>query len=268
MSGKIFHSEILNDLFESDGIVQVPFLSMEEVNSLISFYLRTSNSISERKFHSTMFINSAGYRKQIDTGIRELILERINAQVDNYRVLFCNFIVKEPSIETNVGIHQDWNFTSPEFTSINVWIPMVDITVHTGLFYALKGSHKSFKNIRYTPLENNAYANLEEFIRKNSASFEVKAGNALFYHGSLVHYSDPNTSTGLRIAVGAALIPQMAPNLHYYKRDAKSKMLEVYEVDDCFYHSFNFFEEPRGVKKIAELDDYESYPDLNSLLRL
>lgn len=268
MSSPVFFSEVLQKQFDADGIVSVPLLSNSEILALLSFYETTSAGISDRKFHSTMFISDATYRKKIDDGIRAIVLQKINRVVNYYRILFANFIVKEPSADTRVGIHQDWNMTSPEITSINVWIPLVDITEQTGLFYALKGSHHTFRNIRYTPYEDNAYAELEKHILDNSTSFEVKAGEALIYHGGLVHFSEPNRSNALRIAVGCAMIPEGAPNLHYYKRDKDKKQLEVYKVSEEFYHRFNFFDEPKGVLKVDEIEAYETLPALSMLKEL
>jgi hypothetical protein len=267
MSTPVFFSEGLQKQFDADGIISVPMLSNSEILALLSFYETTSVGINDRKFHSTMFISDAAYRKKIDDGIRAIVLQKINRVVKYYRILFANYIVKEPSADTRVGIHQDWNMTSTEITSINVWIPLVDITEQTGLFYALKGSHLSFRNIRYTPYEDNAYAPLENYILENSTPFEVKAGDALIYHGGLVHFSEPNHSKSLRIAVGCAMIPEGAPNLHYYKRDKDENHLEVYKVSEEFYHRFNFFDEPKGVLKIDEVAQYETLPSLNDIMQ-
>lgn len=268
MSTAVFYSDAVQKQFDEAGIVRVPLLNNAEILSLLSFYETTSPGITYRKFHSTMFINDAEYRKKTDAGIRKIAQQKIDALVNHFKILFANFIVKEPSADTRVGIHQDWNMTSPEIISINVWIPLVDITEQTGLFYALKGSHRTFRNIRYTPYEDNAYAELENYILENSSAFEVNAGEALIYHGGLVHFSEPNRSNALRIAVGCAMIPSSAPNLHYYKRDKFKNHLEVFEVNEEFYHSFNFFEEPKGVLKIDEMEGYETLPSLNSLKKL
>jgi ectoine hydroxylase-related dioxygenase (phytanoyl-CoA dioxygenase family) len=187
--------------------------------------------------------------------------------LSNYRLLFSNFIVKEPFADTKVNIHQDWNFTSPDHVSINIWIPLTDITASTGLFYALKGSHRSFQNIRYTPMAPDTYTDIENYIKEKSTAFQVKAGYALIYHGALVHYSGSNISGSVRMAVGGALIPAAAPNLHYYKRWGKGQAIEIYEVDNNFYHGFDFYQEPKGVNKIGELASSPALPSLNDLVR-
>jgi ectoine hydroxylase-related dioxygenase (phytanoyl-CoA dioxygenase family) len=265
MNQGVFFSEDLQRRFHRDGIVKIPMLDKEDIEQLRSFYDSGSSGLSDRKFHSTMFINNAEYRKKANDQIQQIILNKVNTMINNYKMPFANFIVKEVDADTRVGIHQDWNFTSPEYTSINVWIPLVDINEQTGLFYGLKGSHRTFRNLRYTPYEDNRYEGLEPFILKNSEAFSVKAGEALIYDGALIHFSDPNMSAFMRIAIGAVMIPAEAPNLHYYKRDSNKKTVEVYKVNDAFYQSFDFFEEPKGVEKISEIDHYNVVPDAEEI---
>ena len=268
MSSNTFFSDSIRQLFNKEGIVKIPFLNEVEIASLIEIYKNTSKDISKGKFHSTMFIKNVVYRKQTDAAIRKIVLPQINNIINGYKLLFANFIVKESSAETGVGIHQDWSFTSPEYTSVNIWIPLVDINEQTGLFYALKGSQRLFTNIRYTPYENDRYKEIENFTLTNSSPFKIKAGDALIYHGALIHYSAPNISNKIRIAVGGVIIPSEAPNLHYYKRGVNKNELEVYEVNEEFYHSFDFFDEPKGVRKLSTIKLQDGIPSIEELTSL
>ena len=261
--GRIFFDESLDTQFKDDGVVTILMLSIEEVEYLASAYAKEHDT-KKGVFHSTMFIDDAQYRREVDKRIRAVLTKKINSVIIDYRLLFGNYIVKQSSTESAVGIHQDWNFTTPEFTSLNIWIPLVDIDEHTGTFYALKGSHKTFHNIRYTPYADHAYIQIEDIILTRSTPFHLKAGEAIIYNGAIVHYSKPNVSPQPRIAVGMALIPNAAPNLHYYKRSAEN-ILEVFEVDESFYNSFNFFDEPKGVRKIGEVTEYQGLPSRQDL---
>jgi ectoine hydroxylase-related dioxygenase (phytanoyl-CoA dioxygenase family) len=260
---KIFFDESLDTQFKDDGVVTLPILCGEDIELLASTYAR-EHDIKRDIFHSTMFIDDPQYRSEIDKRIRAVMTPKINSLLIDYRLLFGNYIVKQSSTESAVGIHQDWNFTTPEFTSLNIWIPLVDIDEHTGTFYAFKGSHKIFHNIRYTPYADHAYAEIEDIILSRSTPFHLKAGEAVIYNGAIVHYSKPNVSSQPRIAIGMALIPNAAPNLHYYKRSLEN-ILEVFEVDESFYNSFNFFDEPKGVRKISEIKEYQGLPSRQDL---
>ncbi|GIV34459.1 MAG: hypothetical protein KatS3mg031_1994 [Chitinophagales bacterium] len=265
MSQTVFYDATLQQIFEREGIVSLPLFSKEELVYLQEIYQQTLPPSHGLSFHSTMFIPDMDYRKKTDQVLRSILSGKINRLLKEYRLLFANFITKEASPDTAVGIHQDWNFTSPEYLSLNIWIPLVDIDKKTGLFYALKGSHHVFSNLRYTPYETDAYAELENYIRKNATPFRVRAGEALIYHGAMVHFSDPNISGQPRIAVGCALIPQSAPNLHYYRRP-QDKKIEIFTVDESFYHSFNFFERPARAEKTGELNACPGLPALSELI--
>lgn len=268
MNDVIFSDMAIQRVFERDGVVQIPFLDQAEVDVILSIYQGRAAKNCDLSFYSTMFINDPDHRAKIDADLKKILTSKVNSTINNYRILFSNFIVKEPAADTIVGIHQDWSMTSPEYTSVNIWIPLTDIDDKTGVFYALKGSHHTFHNIRFTPYPDNAYASIEKFIFRHSTPFKLKAGEALIYHGALVHYSDANISERRRIAIGNALIPKDAPALHYYKRHVDRKELELYETDESFYNTFDFFAEPKGVKKIREITDYCGIPGEEDLVSI
>jgi ectoine hydroxylase-related dioxygenase (phytanoyl-CoA dioxygenase family) len=253
--------------FETEGVIQVPFLSNAEVAALTEIYQTQFGGASDRAFHSTMFVNNALYRKRADEAIRAVIQTKLKKLLVGQRLLFANFIVKESSSDTAVGIHQDWNFTTPECRSLNVWIPLVDINETTGLFYALRGSHRSFENIRYTPYPPDLYQPISDYVTSHATAYQPKAGEAIVYDGAVVHFSSPNTSGRIRIAIGMALIPEGAPCVHYYRRDMTSTVLDVYETNEAFYQRFNFFDEPKGVAKIGELSAYKQLPSVEDLVK-
>lgn len=260
-----FQNKSNEQLFLADGVITIPFISMLEVERLSNLYHQTPKTTLDNKFHSTMFFDSAEYRKKTSSAILAIIGDKIDNLLLDYKILFANFIVKEPNGETSVGIHQDWSFTSSAYSSLNIWIPLCDITEQTGLFYGLKQSQKVFKNIRYTPYENGRYSALESIIKANSTAYSINAGNALIYDGALVHYSDSNRSNQLRIAIGVVIIPKSAPNFHYYKKSINEKCIEIYAVNESFYTTFDIFNKPENARKIGEISDY---PDLPSALEM
>lgn len=266
MSRPVFNNPLLESEFAEMGIVKVPLLNADEVSVLTQAYYDTKGNFEGRNFHSTMFADNADYRKKISEEISKVILPKVTSLLNAYKLLFANYIVKEVSPDTKVGIHQDWNFTSPEHISVNIWIPLTNINETNGMFYGLKGSHKTFKNIRYTPYADGMYNNLEAYIKQHSSAYTLMAGEALIYHGALVHYSDPNLSNQVRMAVGAALIPENSPNLHYYRPRPDDNILEIYKTSEQFYHGFNFFEAPKGVEKVGELREYALLPSPAELI--
>lgn len=249
-----------NEIFDKEGILVLPLLSDNEVKLLLTAYQTLSHNLTGRSFHSTMFVDNADKRRKIDAVIRRIICPHIFKILNRHRLLFANFIVKENSVDTQVHIHQDWSFTLPDYNSVNVWIPLTDINQQTGTFYALKGSHTLFNNIRYTPPNDNEYADIQEIIHKYSTPYHINAGEAIFYHGSLVHFSDANTSPNQRFAVGSVFIPENAKAVHYYRPQASNNLLEVYATDEEFYCHFNFFQAPQNTVKLTEIYSYNQLP--------
>jgi ectoine hydroxylase-related dioxygenase (phytanoyl-CoA dioxygenase family) len=263
---RVFIDDNLQQQFERDGIVSIQLLSVEEIEVLKKSYAEIENDFSDLNFHSTMFSTNPAYRQRVSAVISNAISNKLKAILYNYKILFANYIVKEPNPNTAVGIHQDWSLTDEsKFTSVNVWCPLIDINKQNGVFFGLKGSHITFNNVRYTPYEDNAYEGLVDYITSNSEGYELKAGQAVIYHGGLVHYSHPNNSTERRIAIGSALIPEGAVNLHYYKPQ-ESEKLEVYAVNEEFYNGFDFFKAPQGVTVIDTISQYRDLDKVKALI--
>jgi ectoine hydroxylase-related dioxygenase (phytanoyl-CoA dioxygenase family) len=255
----------LNSVLAQDGVVSTVFLSNQHMESLTALYRERASQVHEHAFHSTMFVEDPEHRAEISTAITVIVQERIDTLLPDFEVVFANFIVKKPSPHTAVGIHQDWSLSTPDQTTAILWIPLCDINEQNGAFYALPGSQKAFKNIRYTPYETDRFADLESYIRSHSTAYFPRAGDCICYDGAMVHYSDPNLSSSDRVAVGIALVPKGAPLRHYYKPDSQKSVLEVYAVNKSFYHSFNFLSSPSGSPVVEYLKEYPSLPSLYEL---
>jgi tRNA G10 N-methylase Trm11 len=69
---------------------------------------------------------------------------------------------------------------------------------------------------------------------------------------SIVHYSSPNHTNGLRLAIQLILIPTEEKSIHFHMDLAKDRTtVEVLEVDRDFYMKFNPWKKPADdVKRI------------------
>ncbi len=81
---------------------------------------------------------------------------------------------------------------------------------------------------------------------------ETKAGNAVILDDSIVHYSSPNQTDGLRLAIQLILIPTEEKSIHFHMDLGKDRSnVEVLEVDKDFYMKFNPWKKPsEDVKRI------------------
>lgn len=245
----IFNDSAQQAEYDSNGYVVVDFLSPAEVETLQSAYDRLQADHQGLEFHSTMHHNDLDYRRNVDAAIRAVVKPHVERILKDYRVLFTNYIVKEPGPRSVVGVHQDWNYLDEgQFTSMNIWCPLVDTTAENGQLHALPGSHKLPTPIRYTPYRMPEYTPFFDAIKAHSLTLPLKAGQAVVYNSGLLHWSPPNHSDTVRPAIGFVNIPKEAQSLHYYRHPDKEDQLEVLEVDEEFYFTVKIGEFPEGYK--------------------
>lgn len=256
-------SRILNTLeadrvFRKEGIVQLPLIS-KSLAAQLQFFFNSMNGNLELGFHSTMFHPDPAYRKEVMSVLSEILHLPLKDLLPDYRILFANYILKRGGGGNKVGWHQDWSMTDEEIKpSVNVWIPLTDLSMERGGFFAWKGSHLFSRNIRYTPYPEDAYTAVEEMAWENAEEFYPAAGDALVYDGRILHASGPNLHPEPRLAVGVALVPESQPAYHFYCRTDGS--LHRYESSTDFYYDLNLYSEPEaaGTPVVSEVIGFET----------
>jgi ectoine hydroxylase-related dioxygenase (phytanoyl-CoA dioxygenase family) len=58
----------------------------------------------------------------------------------------------------------------------------------------------------------------------------MKAGDAIFYHHGLLHFSPPNRTSWIRPAINLTLVPKEAECIHYCMPEG-AKQIEMYSVE-------------------------------------
>jgi ectoine hydroxylase-related dioxygenase (phytanoyl-CoA dioxygenase family) len=123
------------------------------------------------------------------------------------------YIPKHPrGIGSEVRPHQESSFAYTEPTSVTVlWLALEDACIDNACMYGIPGSHRwplkwisqvnHHQKTREFLLLNNIH--IPDFITEKSQyiPLEVKAGDALLFHGNFVHCSPANHSTRSRRAL-------------------------------------------------------------------
>ncbi|KAN0031821.1 hypothetical protein ACTFIV_005688 [Dictyostelium citrinum] len=118
------------------------------------------------------------------------------------------YIFKNQKIGGEVDIHQDSTFlhTTP-LTTHAIWFAFEDSTIENGCLRGLPGSHTEGITKRFITDPNAesgcSYIKLAEDREYNKSDFvalECKKGDIILLDGSVVHYSEPNTSPNSRHA--------------------------------------------------------------------
>lgn len=140
---------------------------------------------------------------RMDEEVRRFILARRFAKiaadlmgVSGVRLYHDQVLIKEPGGKPTPW-HQDYYYwpLDTEHT-ITMWMPFVDVTREMGSMSFVSGSHRNtaFKPL---PISDTSQEYFERMIREQRSpiiSYELKAGDATFHSGRLLHAAHSNSS--------------------------------------------------------------------------
>ena len=244
----LFRDPSLNRTFQEKGFVQTGLLNTVEVSNLRKAY----DSLPRPKndgFHCTMFSPDIDLRKSVDRIIKECLVEKLNSVFLNQKPLYGNFMVKEPGIESDWFVHQDWTYVDEnEHSSVAVWVPLTDLTLDNGVICMVPGSHQ-IKNPVRGPGVRDPWEDVHDNIKKNyHEKVFLKAGEAVIWHHRLVHFSPPNLSNTDRVAATLIYTPANVPVIHFWKDSSQpGTIVNKYAVDSDFFMQYDIVHEPAKV---------------------
>ena len=230
--------------FEKNGFVIVDFIGKNEIKDLLDYYhLEVKNESSDHGFHVSLDGSEPEGVETISKKIASVMTQGLEQYFDRCKIFTASYVVKEPGPQFIVPPHQDWSFTQePEFCSLTVWTPLLDVDANNGGLGVIEGSNRFFHYSRSSPspqsrspLTDHVF-DLFPYIKVK----ELKAGQALIFDNRTIHASPPNMSEQVRIGVGIGVMAEEAPILHYYQNPNKEEEeLLVYKVDEEFYYRYN-----------------------------
>jgi len=262
----ILKDDSLQQQLDRDSYIRINLLSTADLDQLDNFYTKTPFPTPENDFFSTMHVEDNDYRNAVDQEIKGVMTKYVIDLMLGHKILFANFLYKKPASDSLVGIHQDWTYVDEsQFSSINMWIPFVDVGEENGGLAVLKGSHKLTAPVRYTPYELPAYSHFFDTIEKKCEVLDVKRGEAVIYYSSLLHYSTVNRKNAGRLSMNMVVVPNEARPVHFYK---KNDTVTKYLIDKDFFLNTRLFDEPVGypIDPTFKYDpQHFSLDDLNRL---
>lgn len=167
--------------------------------------------------------------------------------VDSAELLGSALQIKPSSATSELNPHQDSSLVDERrWPSVYAWIPATDTHEGNGGLFVLPGSHR-FGNRQRTlnvPWQLHRYI---ELMRARGTSLEVEAGRVVFFDSATVHWSPPNRSDRLRVAVNSFVKPAAAPLMHFFKDERSSDGgVEAYEIDLGFFLDEAIMERPQA----------------------
>lgn len=265
---KVFNSPGLQKEFDKNGFVQVPFISQEKVEKLKNLFFETlpksggqirpeevdTVGVTEITYDFTFIDKNPDYKRLVFDIITKEFAPEVEGLLAGYRPIIANYIRKKPEGGGEVPVHQNWAFVEErKYTSVSIWCPLVDSFRENGTLEVVPGSHKRFGEFRGPMIPWELESIKPQLIEKYLQPLNTKAGDAVILDDSIVHYSRPNKTPGLRIAIQLILIPAEVPSVHYHLDYQKPDEIKVWEVDHDFYMQFNPWMKATGVKTITTL---------------
>ena len=252
MSVSVFNNEDLQQQFDKDGYIVVPFLSNEEVVRLKNLYADITAQIPA-SFHSTSFSTDDALKQKITNEVETIYADKAKVFFHDIKKLGSSFLTKPTGITGTMPVHQDWTVVDETlFYSLTVWVPLQDVNENNGAIKVLPGSHRFSKTLR-SPNMPNEFDGVSETISAQMKTLNMKAGEAFIFNHALLHASTLNQSTSPRVAVTYGLIPSQA-KLYLYLKNEENKVEKYSMPDDMFSKYTNIGSPPDCGKKIDEFD--------------
>lgn len=232
----LFKNEKLQQQFNLNGYVVVPFLNEVQVKELRDFFFQTHPQIPGG-FYSSSFNTDDAHKESVNTKIENVLSEQVTAHFNSIKKLGSCFLNKQPSAQSEMPIHQDWTVVDePNFDSITIWIPLQDVNEVNGAIQVIDGSHRFSSALRSPSLED-PFKNIQQELRADLKLLPMKAGEAFIFSQALLHASPPNMSNEPRIAVTYGLIDAEAQLMFYHKNEEGK--VEQYFVEENFFQQYN-----------------------------
>lgn len=268
MSNIVFKNLELEKEFNLKGYVTVPFLTPEEIDFLKKMFFdtieqsggpKTSGNVdfdtnSDISYDFTFIDKNIDYKKNVFDIITDKFQPIANKYLNNYKPIIANYIRKKQD-GGEVPMHQNWAFVDEvKYTSVSIWVPLVDSNEENGTLQMVDGSHKKFGQYR-GPMVPWELRNLtKEIVENHLTPMNVKAGQGVILDDSIVHYSNVNKTPGLRLAIQLIMIPDEAKSIHYHlDRDLDPNNIHVLETNVDFYTHFHPWLKPQGMKHLATI---------------
>lgn len=244
---QVFFDKLLQSKFEQKGYVVISsLLNIEELNSLNNFILKFENEFVGA-FHTTHFSTDTAYKREVHEAITSIVFPRASCFINKFKPILGNFMIKNPSFEFSMDLHSDWTYVDEEkYYSMAIWVPLVDVDTENGCLGIIEGSHKITNKVRGPLIRQSSRIHDKEWEKNYGKFIPLKAGDAVIYNHSLLHFSPPNKTNEIRPAINLSVVPEEADCIHYCQPEG-SNNIEVYNVPDSnFYIRYNHFQRPKS----------------------
>lgn len=237
---RVFKNPKLHEDFEKNGYVIVDFYSTEEIQQATDLYYKIHPA--EKGFFPGTYSMDKTFRTEMDEGLKKIDSRSMERYFENIRVVCASYIVKTSGPESGMSIHQDMSLVDESrFVGINIWVPLVDLTVKNGTLFVFPGSHRIFPTYRGSSIGEFFGHVMDDMIDYMHPVF-IRAGQAVIFDQSIIHYSPPNYSDKIRIVTNTYIAHKDVEfRTYYWDESMGDKYVEGFEQDKNFMLDYEQF---------------------------
>lgn len=238
---QVFQDEKHQAEFEQNGFIILSFYNENEIEELKSLYYKLHPK-DEKGFFPSTFSKDKNYRNEADKEIKRICNRSISHYCKDIKVVCGSFIVKSSGVDSGMCVHQDMSLVDESiYTGINIWVPLVDLSIENGALFVLPKSHRIFPTYRgssipefFAPVMNEMVDYLKPVL--------IKAGEAVFFDQSIIHFSPPNFSNNIRIVTNTYIAHiDTKYRTYYWNKDEHINAVEAFAQEDDFMTNFDQF---------------------------
>ena len=249
----IFPDKAQQAKFDKDGYAIVDLLTEDQCDEILATHSQFDPQISD-VFYATQNSLNYEYRRSVEEYLRPILQIAVSKTINDYRVLYSQYMVKRPGKDGECHMHQDWNYVrEPEHFSIHLWCPLQDVDENNGCMWVMPGTHRLYNFVRGRNIER-AILPTQDLIRKFMSPVRLKKGQAMLSHSSLIHESRNNISEKDRIAILSPLLPVSVPAIHYMRQSEHDMKVNELKVDGDFFVDYSCQTEPVDYHVTSEFD--------------
>jgi hypothetical protein len=260
MSVNIFKNLEHQQLFDKQGFIVLPFLNEDEIADLNNYFDEQHPNANSSGFFSGSYSNDFEYKKNCSDKIVAVFTRAYEKYFTNYKAFGGAFLYKTPGQNSELAAHQDWTIVDEnEYVALNCWVPLCDISAENGPIMIMPGSQATKHFVLRAPTLPFFFSGNDDVVMDELEPMLVKAGSAVILNQSVIHYSPPNISDKIRVAITAGVKSKDAVMNFHFKLPDKD-LLEVFEMEDDFLISFeNFFEDIQSRPKMGKSVGFKEY---------
>ncbi len=215
----IFVDDLAERDFARDGYAIVRLIPADEAAALLESVaaLRPARAAPGGRgsgLYVSFMDSDRDQRRAIYRHLRDALSPHVDRILPGYKVLTATLLDK-PAGEGDMDLHRDWWMSADvEDRNLIIWCPLVDADEINGTIRLVTGSQRLIHDLS-APRGGVYYAHYHEALKRRARSIPLRAGEALVFDATMLHWSPANDSGQARPAVNLYCLPKDAQPVFY-----------------------------------------------------